>query len=422
MKIILTERQYSIVKEQQSKVPSLSQVPQITSDYLGKGGGFERANKIGGGNLEKQIQSLKKIPPSKIKKVALVFPNKVWYEEFGTAIMNALGVISGWFRSLPEAIGYVNQLEKEGVKTDQLIIGSHGAGQELLITQQEGQFKFNNRFLSDIKNIIHSNTTVFFTACQGADHLFMLKNAAEILGVGAYGAQGVYNFITQSADKGFYWCSAKPIDVNLTQKNQEKLSPLSWNKNGNGGLEIRIPFPGLPKLKKGYGNVTGTLSFQGNKVFGLSVPPINFTSKLGGFGMSDDLLKSGALEYLKYTIKPKDLLQNYVDQIAKQQRKNIWEPTAEKMGKQGIKIFESKVYEDMLKNNTMSISLNLPEGQTNVKSLKEFGLYKSPTNDFLLESGYCKKVNQAPVNWVKEFFAKITGFVNPVETITKAFK
>ena len=144
MKIILTERQYNIVKEQKSKEPSLNQVPQITSDYLGKGGGFERANKIGGGNLEKQIQSLKKIPPGKIKKVALVFPNKVWYEEFGTAIMNALGVISGWFRSLPEAIGYVNQLEKEGVKTDQLIIGSHGGGQELLITQQEGQFKFNN--------------------------------------------------------------------------------------------------------------------------------------------------------------------------------------------------------------------------------------------------------------------------------------
>jgi hypothetical protein len=332
--------------------------------------------------------------------------------------MNALGVISGWFRSLPEAIGYVNQLEKEGVKTDQLIIGSHGGGEELLITQQEGKFKFNNKFLSDIKNIIHSNTVVFFTACQGANHLFMLKNAAEILGVGVYGAQGVYNFISQSADKGFYWCSAKPIDSNLTQKNQEKLSPLSWNKEGNGELEIRIPFPGL---KSGYGKVTGTISFQGNKVFGLIVPPINFTSKLG-IGMSGDLAKPGSVEYLKYTINPKDLLQNYVDQIAKQQNKNIWGPTADKMGKQGIKIFESKVYEDMLNNNTMSISLNLPSGQTNIKSLKEFGLYKSPTNDFLLESGYCKKVNQAPVNWVKELFEKIAGFTNPFATITNAFK
>ena len=418
MKIILTERQYNIVKEQQLKLPSFNQVPQITSDYLGKGGGFERANKMGGDNYQNQIQALKKIPPSKIKKVALVFPQKIWYEEFGTAIMNALGVISGWFRSLPEAIGYVNQLEKEGVKTDQLIIGSHGAGQELLITQQEGQFKFNNRFLSDIKNIIHSNTTVFFTACQGADHLFMLKNAAEILGVGAYGAQGVYNFITQSADRGFYWCSAKPIDMNLIQKNQEKLSPLSWNKDGNGELEIRIPFQGF---KKGYGKVTGTLNFQGNKVFGLTVSPINFTSKLG-IEMSDDLIKLGEVEYLKYTINPKDLLQNYVDQIAKQQNKNIWGPTADKMGKQGIKIFESKVYEDMLKNNTMSISLNLPEGQTNVKSLKEVGLYKSPTNDFLLKSGYCKKVNQAPVNWVKDLFEKIASFANPIAKIAKAIK
>lgn len=422
MKYIISERQYNIIVEQQSNVPSLRQVPQVTSDYLGKGGGFERANKKVGDNFQEQIQELKKIPSSKIKKVALVFPQKVWYEEFGTMIMNALGVISGWFRSLPEAIGYVNQLEKKGVKTDQLIIGSHGAGQELLITQQEGQFKFNNRFLSDIKNIIHSNTTVFFTACQGADHLFMLKNAAETLGVGAYGAQGVYNFITQSAEKGFYWCSAKPIDVNLIQKNQEKLSPLSWNKDGNGELEIRIPFPGFSKLKKGYSNFTGTLSFQGNKVFGLSVPPINFTPKLGGVGTSDDVAKSGALEYLRYKINPKDILQNYVDQIAKQQNKNIWGPTADKMGKQGIKIFESEVYEDMLKNNTMSISLNLPEGQTNVKSLKEVGLYKSPTNDFLLKSGYCKKVNQAPVNWVKDLFERIAGFTNPVETIKKAFK
>ena len=92
------------------------------------------------------------------------------------------------------------------------------------------------------------------------------------------------------------------------------------------------------------------------------------------------------------------------------------------MGKQGIKIFESKVYEDMLKNNTMSISLNLPEGQTNVKSLKEVGLYKSPTNDFLLKSGYCKKVNQAPVNWVKDLFEKIASFANPIAKIAKAIK
>lgn len=421
MKIILTKRQLNVIKEQQSKVPSLKQFPQVTSDYLGKGAGFERANKISGSDYERQIAFLKKIPPNRIKKVALVFPQKVWWEEIGTTIMSSIGVISGWFRSFSEALGYVKQLEKEGVKTDQLVIGSHGMGEEFLITQEEGSFTFNNSFLLSIKNIIHSNTLVFFTACEGANHLFMLKNAAETLGVGAYGAQGVYNFVSQSAENGFYWCSARPISDDLKKKNQEKLSPLGWDEYGKGQLEIRIPFPGFKELKSGYKNVKGTITFKGNKVFGLSVPPITFTTNFEP-GMSNDVTRTLSVEYFRYTVNPQDLLENYVDQIAKQQGTNIWGPTADKLRKEGIDIFSSKVYEDMLNNNTMSITLNLPTGQTNVKSLKEIELYKSPTNDFLLTSGYCKKVNRAPVNWVKELFEKIAGFTNPVGLISKAIK
>ena len=404
MKIIITESQYKNLREQKLNFPDIKQMSRVSSDYLGKGGGFERANQMTQGDIQRQIEFLKKVPTNTIKKVALVFPKRVWYEELGVRIMNALGVISGWFRSLSEALGYVGELRKKGVKTDQLVIGSHGGGEELLITQQEGLFKFDNKFLLDLKGIIHTNSTVFFTACHGADHLTVLKNAAETLGIGAYGAQGVYNYATNSAENGFYWCSAQPVNPNLMKSNQDKMQPLKW-LDTMGEVEIRVPFPGF---KSGYGNVTGTLNFKGNKVFGLTVAPIPFTAELG-IALSDDVMKQNAPEVLKYKINPRNLLENYVDQISRQQNRNIWGPTSREMEKQGVKVYESKVYADMLNDNTMTITLNLPTGKTDVKSLKEIGLSKTLSNDFLLKSKYCKKVNQAPINWVNEVLEKISS-------------
>lgn len=348
---------------------------------------------------EGQIAFLDKIPTKRIEKVALLFPQGVWYEELGAWFLNFYGIVSGWFRSLAEALGYVNKLAEKGVVTNQLVIGSHGSGGQLLITQKEGYFYYDNKFILDIKKIIDSKTTVFFTACQGANYLELLKDAADKLGVGAYGAMGVYNYISQSSERGFYWCSAKPIDQNLLQQEMFESKPLIFN-----GTKMRVNVPITTKNTNDYINKTFTMKFKNNSLFGIPMTDINF--KVDGDFVGYNLLKKtyGGISYsfdiyVEFTVnfnenrKDKMGFGWWKEKVKKNQKKDLSNPT---------------VWQELFESNLISIEINLPTGKVNVKNLKPFKMVESISNKFLIENKYCMKVAKPPINWIDEVLKKIS--------------
>jgi hypothetical protein len=145
---------------------------------------------------------------SKGKKIRLIFPSRKDWEIETVKLFKRLGVITTLFKSVPHAIATVNALAAKGVKATELIIGSHGDGQ-LLVIPADRNYRFNDNFMAALKNIITTQTKVFFTACHGADYLYTLVTAANQIGVnGVYGASGIYNPATNTAEKGFYYCQA----------------------------------------------------------------------------------------------------------------------------------------------------------------------------------------------------------------------
>lgn len=152
-------------------------------------------------------------PKGNIDKVALIFPQNNKIEEVSLNIFKKFGVVPGWFKNIYQALEVVENLKSKGVKAKELIIGSHGDGYKLIMTQGADL----QQLLDEVKQIIAPNATVFFTACNGADDLKNLKFAAERLGIGAYGASGIYNPINNQAEKGFYFCSAKKLDTKALQ-------------------------------------------------------------------------------------------------------------------------------------------------------------------------------------------------------------
>lgn len=348
---------------------------------------------------KEQITFLDKIPSQRIERVALLFPKKSWYEELGSWILNKLGVVSGWFRSLAEALGYVKKLEEKGVITNQLVIGSHGSGGELLITQKDGLFHYNNQFLLDIKKIIDSKTTVFFTACEGADYLEVLKDAAEKLGVGTYGAAGLYNYITQSSEKGFYWCSANPIDQDLLKRlGMSENKPLDYL---GGKIVVRVPI--TVGNASQYEKTTGTIKFKNNALFGVPMTDINFP--LNGISYSYNQFKKtyGGVVY------EFDLWSKFYENFPKNTKdKSDFSDLVTKVQKtKNIDLNSSSALKQLFDSNMFSIELNLPSGRVDIKNLKPFNTVESLSNKFLLKNNYCKKVDRPPINWIDEVMDKV---------------
>jgi len=77
-----------------------------------------------------------------------------------------------------------------------------------------------NTILNAVRPVINSNTKIFFTACFGADFLKRLTDASRVLGgQGVYGSAGVYNYITNESQKGFYYCkSSEDLQAKMIQK------------------------------------------------------------------------------------------------------------------------------------------------------------------------------------------------------------
>jgi len=151
----------------------------------------------------------------------LTFP-KEGIETIGATLAKVFGVVSGVFTNSSDAINKIEKIkQKTNQKLDEFVIGSHGSGKELFMSQSGEQPEALVNILNAAKPLIDSNTKVFFTACYGADSLKRLTDASKQLGgIGVYGSAGVYNYLTNKSQNGFYYCKTSN-DISTEIKNEK---------------------------------------------------------------------------------------------------------------------------------------------------------------------------------------------------------
>lgn len=144
---------------------------------------------------------------NKFNGLYLTFPKQGW-ETIGANLMKLFGVVSGVFSSSEDAINKIRKVKsKSSDVLDEFVVGSHGDGKELFLSKQGEQPAALQKILEEARPLIGPNTKVFFTACFGADYLKRLTDASKQLGgIGVYGSAGIYNYITNESQKGFYYC------------------------------------------------------------------------------------------------------------------------------------------------------------------------------------------------------------------------
>jgi hypothetical protein len=322
-------------------------------------------------------------------KVRLIFPMRNW-ELNSVKLLKEMGVVTGVFTSLDDAKKFCKELIKTGVKADEFVIGSHGEAGKLLMNKTEDIYWFDNSFLNDFKPIIKANTKVFFTACHGADFLETLKNAADTIGVGVYGSSGVYNYITNSSEKGFYYCSygdyKQPTTSNVIKpylidryKNISNFyineSDFSNEDKQHYNLRYRV-------FVKGNSVKTDKLKnlIPQDKVFeGLGLGPI---SKMDSTKSMYNWDKKN--QFLSFDI-------NFLTDIMLQLPK-----------------FDSsdfqKVYDQLVKAydlGQIKLTISTKNGYQPLEYFKPFKEPADMDNKFFLDNKLCKKIDKSPVSWVQ---------------------
>ena len=319
-----------------------------------------------------------------LKKISLVFPKSGW-ETTAVNLMKSLGVVTGAYSSLNDAIRYCKTLVSKGVKADEFVIGSHGRPGVLLMTQEGTDYQFNTSFLNSFKSLISQNTIVFFTACHGANHLYTLKKASDALGVTTYASKGVYNYITNDSEKGFYWCTTKPIDESETD------GPILPTYKGIDGFD-KVGNIWLPNLNEPSGHhnaakVDVTITIDPN-VFGVNV---NFSPiKLNLTSVDEEIINV-----------ENDSAHNFIldvnDVINKSKRHEIHKKGYD--SERGIN-FD---FIENIKSGKVKIEFTTKNGLINLTSLKPLQTKRKKWvrgNSYLLNNKICGKMSSSPITWV----------------------
>jgi hypothetical protein len=362
---------------------------QQPSDYLGKGGGFEKETN-NGHTAQEYANILSNKKAEDIKKIRLIFPKSFW-EETALKLVKKLGIITEVFTNLRSAVKFVKNLAKKGVKADEFVIGSHGSEGMLLFTKDEkDEYRFDNDFLNSFKSIIHPGTKVFFTACNGADYLDGLKDAAEKLGVGAYGSAGLYNYVSNSSEKGYYWCSPKGFTPPISKVKK----PAYELKNNTIFITL---LSGIRNKE-----INGTITIK-DGVFDSKILPIPITGNLieeRKYNVSE--VRDNYLYMLNYSISMHYEIQyatssNNLKKGDTQKNNTFTRKTNELNGKN---IFMGDYLEQKFKSNEISIYVEINGKKINIKSLPLISEPTEITNEFLLQEGLCKKIDRAPISWL----------------------
>lgn len=321
------------------------------------------------------------------KKIRLIFPKADW-EIAAVTIFQKLGVVTGVYTSLEEANMYLAELAKKGVKTDELVIGSHGQEGQLLSTRESPyEYHFNNTFLDSFKPIIQPSTKVFFTACHGADDLLGLKDAAEKLGVTVYGSSGVYNYITNSSAKGYYWCSSNAYSAD----SGKDIAPFEFSEENCHIYKITLP------MSVGEGNISATMTVK-DGVF-----PVKFTNPINleiSDLESDDLDKS---PYGGMKLISRFNLEN-LDSSMFRSNSNFYEAWVNKLKAAGITSngydFLEEYIKKEIKRGTIKINISANGKNFDLLSLKPVSDTSRVDNEFLLKNKLCGKMQKAPISWL----------------------
>lgn len=361
--------------------------------------------------LSALILLYEKIFGEKPVRVSLIFPKKGW-ETKAVDLLKKIGVVTGVFKSSVEAIEAIKTFKNKGIKVKELVIGSHGDGKNLLITQKED--KSNRKYATDLlknaKDIITRETKVFFTACYGADYLDNLVDSANKLGVGVYGSRGIYNYITNSAEKGYYYC--KPYQIPAPKKLAEPRDVYY-----SGKLEMEI---------SGFGDKDSLrIKFWGP--FGRDIElrmefSVSSFSDLGWKIKTKNplsLILKGKIRVDEETYSTKDAKDIYVYEVYLNSSDFSYKGGLDDIGFTSLsKLLTSKNFEWNSKDQELfgaklkkaiekgSVKLILGDIDLSKERPKIKGYYineiKFDNNEHLIKCGACKKVNDAPISWVSD--------------------
>jgi hypothetical protein len=321
------------------------------------------------------------------EKVRLIFPLADW-EVTAVTFLQKLGVVTGVYTSLADAKKYVAELVKSGAKPKEIVIGSHGSGGMLLMTREGERFSFDNSFLKSFKPLVQADTKVFFTACHGADSLLGLKDAAEKLGTTVYGSNGIYNYITNKAQRGFYWCSAK--DYESTDVS-ETYSPYTFSEDNASIKDIMLPFE-IDDIKVNVTVKDGT--------FPVNVPPFNTeVTNLSRWDVGNSSYDNSERIGTSFDLMTID------SDIARVP--GLYDAFTEKVKSKGITMDVMDFFEGYIKRKIQSgdIKLSIVAGPPkyytmDLLSLKPVANLKDIDNDYLLKNKLCGKINKAPISWL----------------------
>ena len=368
------------------------QLPQ-KSDRLGKGGSFE-TSLYGNVTKDEYFKILKAKDPKAIKRVRLVFPSSDW-EVLALKLIKTLGVITGVFTDITTAIKFINGLVSKGVTVDELVIGSHGTVGTLLIPKQGARYAFDNSFLTSFKPLVHQGTKVFFTACHGADYLDTLKDASEKLGVKVYGSAGIYNYVTNSSEKGFYMCYPNKFET----KKDWVLEPVQYR-----GKDDTM----IITWKEENGGVTGdrvkiTLD---QSLFGVQVDPIIlFTSPVqAATSSTSSVRESFEVMHIEFKLLRAIEMNSAIDRkytdptyypkftakLNQMPGKDKWEKSTAL----------SRYLFTQYTNGMVKIEITNGGQWKDIKSLPKITFNKSIDNKYLLNNGLCKRYDNPPVSWL----------------------
>jgi hypothetical protein len=379
---------WHFISEQEKFSLDPKQLPQ-KSDRLGKGGSFE-TSLYGNKTKEEYFKILKAKDPKTIKRIRLIFPGNNW-EVIALKLVKTLGVVTGVFTNIETANRFINGLVSKGVTADELVIGSHGQYGQLLSPKQGDSYYFDNSFLKSFKPLVHKGTKVFFTACHGADYLDSLKDASEKLGVPVYGSAGIYNYITNASEKGFYLCFPAKFETGK----EKSISAVYLDSETNG---YRITW------KEG-----DTQGVTGEKVrvtldpsiFGIKLAPITIGTQPINIETARTSEVRAANSVMRVDV---DLLQEleksmYTDPAiyAKFKAKLNRMPGNDKWDKQ-VALQKSLI--DNFNKGLVKIEISKASNWVNIKTLKDVTFYKEIDNQYLLNHGLCKRYDNPPVSWL----------------------
>jgi hypothetical protein len=339
-------------------------------------------------------------------KIRFIFPGKDW-ESRALEFVKSIGLVTSIVKDWGQAAAEANRYVESGVKAKELVIGSHGDGKFLIMPKDALTGKSSeNQFLKSIRPLIKSDTTVFFTACHGADFLSNLVDAANSLNHPVYGSAGIYNYVSNSSEKGYYVCSPLPeaMQKKVHLEKREPVLKYRWQSGGGlsfvsgvAGSKATVEFTKPALLAFGFGTVPNTgVSVQfdwGSRP--LTIEKLEYNDANGNplkLFVSPNLYSENLTGYEKGEWPFQDLIKAKTLKVSAAGIKDS--TTIQKMLKDGIV------------KGTVKITVNgIPVKPSEIATLMVPQFHKwtedFTTNPALLKAGVCRVVSKSPVSWIE---------------------